>query len=184
MNSHVLPNYWGCYVKPQKQRNYLNACWRSSPLYLSCLILLSICKCGASVYKNSSIVWVAPYFPALTWKSCLFLVLKLKISGFDVTLLNLNNEGMGLEKYIKERTEIQVELLQVRCQKLGVDSGSSWLNYQNACNKSAVGMGGESARGVQSRRHCNKNYKIENASAHQIANQRRLHPVTSIAFIL
>jgi hypothetical protein len=32
---------------------------------------------------------------------------------------------MGLEKYIKERTEIQVELLQVRCQKLGVDSGSS-----------------------------------------------------------
>lgn len=58
--------------------------------------------------------------------SCLFLVLKLKISAFDVTLLNLINEGMGLEKYIiKERTEIQVELSQVRCQKLGVDSGSS-----------------------------------------------------------
>jgi hypothetical protein len=30
------------------------------------------------------------------------LVLKLKISGFDVTLLNLMNEGMGLEKYIKK----------------------------------------------------------------------------------
>jgi hypothetical protein len=83
-------------------------------------------------------------------------------------LPNLINEGMGLEKYIiKERTEIQVELLQVRCQKLGVDSGSSWLSYQNTCNKSAVGMGGESARDVQSRRHCTKNYKIENASAHQ-----------------